>query len=47
MHNIGNKINKKNLIGIFENVCSRRTNSELLQDLGKQEQCNIGVEYND
>jgi hypothetical protein len=42
-----NKTTQKNMIGFFENVCSSRTNSELLQNLRKQNQCNIGVENYD
>ena len=40
-------ITRKNRLQFFENVCSSRTNSELLQNLRKQGQCNRGIEYYD
>ena len=47
MKEIVNEIIRKNKLQFFENVCSRRTNSELLQNLRKQGLCNRGVEYYD
>jgi len=41
------KITQKNIIGLSKNVCSGRTNLELLLNLGKQNTCNRGIEYND
>ena len=40
------KIIRKNEIDFFENVCSSRTNLELLQIPRKQDPCNRGIEYN-
>ncbi len=47
MKDIVNKITRKKKIGFFENVCSCRTNLELLQNQRKQEQCKRGIEYYD
>jgi hypothetical protein len=47
MKDIVNKITQKNKIDFFENVCSCRTNSELLQNLRNHELCNRGIEYYD
>ncbi len=40
-------ITQKNMIKFSKNVCSSRTNLELLINLGKQNSCNRGIEYND
>lgn len=40
------KITQKNMIKFLKNVCSGRTNLELLLDLRKQNSCNRGIEYN-
>ncbi len=47
MKEIVSKITRKMNHKFFENVCSSRTNSELLQNLRKQGQCNRGIEYYD
>jgi len=47
MKEIVNKITQKNKLQFLENVCSSRTNSELLQNLKKQGICNRGAECYD
>ena len=41
------KITHKNMFKFLKNVCSSRTNLELLLDLRKQNSCNRGIEYFD
>jgi len=41
------KITRKTTIGFSKNVCSGRTNLELLLNLRKQNSCNRGIEDND
>lgn len=40
-------VNKKTRIRFFENVCSRRTNLGLIQNLMNEDLCKRGVEYYD
>lgn len=47
MINMVNKISRKNEISFLENVCSCRTNLELLQIPRKQDLCNRDMEYHD
>ncbi len=41
------KITQKNIIRFLKNVCSGRTNLELLHNLRKHNSCNRGTEYYD